>query len=145
MNGRPIAGPLTVGALMTADPVVIQIDTAASEIADTLAQADISGAPVVDGAGFLVGVVSQTDLVRAAAARSGRGDAWRGLTARHLMTRHSVTVRADTSLAEAARRMERHGIHRVIVVEEDGATPAGVISMSDLMPLLVDAADDARD
>lgn len=128
---------------MTADPVVIPVDTAASEIAETLAQADISGAPVVDAGGYLLGVVSQTDLVRAAAARSGRGDGWHGLTARHLMTRHAVTVRSDTTVAEAARRMERHGIHRVIAVDDDGATPIGVVSMSDLMPLLVDAADDA--
>ncbi len=132
---------LLVKALMTPDPVVIPIDTAAAEIAETLAQADISGAPVVDGAGFLVGVVSQTDLVRVAATRTGRGDGWQGMTARHMMSRSPVTVRADTPVAEAARRMERHGIHRVIVLDEDGAKPVGVLSMGDLMPLLVDAAE----
>lgn len=131
---------LTVAALMTPDPVVIHIDTAATEIAEALAQADISGAPVVDGAGFVVGVVSQTDLVRAAAARAGRGNGWQGLTARHLMSPHAVTVREDTSVMEAARRMEVHGIHRVIVLDSEGARAVGVISMSDLLPLLVDAA-----
>ena len=133
--------PLAVEALMTPDPVVIHIDTAATEIAETLAQADVSGAPVVDGAGFVVGVVSQTDLVRAAAARAAPGDGWRGLTARHLMSPHAVTVRADTTVAEAARRMEIHGIHRVIVLDAEGARAVGVISMSDLLPLLVDAAE----
>ncbi len=131
---------LLVDALMTPDPIVIPIDTAAAEIAESLAQADVSGAPVVDASGFLVGVVSQTDLVRVAAARTGRGDGWQGMTARHVMTHTAVTVRADTPVAEAARRMERHGIHRVIVLDQDGAKPIGVISMSDLLPLLVDAA-----
>ncbi len=133
---------LLVEALMTPDPVVIPIDTAVTEVAETLAQADISGAPVVDASGFLVGVVSQTDLVRVAAARTGRGDGWQGMTARHVMSRSPVTVRADTPVVEAARRMERHGIHRVIVLDEAGAKPVGVISMSDLLPLLVDAAGD---
>ncbi|MEK6721587.1 MAG: CBS domain-containing protein [Chloroflexota bacterium] len=142
MNETARWSTLLVKTLMTADPVVIHIDTAALEIAETLAQADISGAPVVDGSGFLVGVVSQTDLVRVAATRSGRGDGWQGMTARHMMTRSPVTVREDTSVAEAARRMERHGIHRVIVLDEDGAKPVGVISMSDLLPLLVDEAVD---
>jgi CBS domain-containing protein len=132
---------LTVGTLMTPDPVVIHVDTAAIEIAETLAQADVSGAPVVDGAGFVVGVVSQTDLVRAAAARAGRGDGWRGLTARHLMSPHAVSVRADTTVAEAARRMEVHGIHRVIVLDAEGARAVGIVSMSDLLPILVDAAE----
>jgi len=142
MNETARWSTLLVKTLMTADPVVVHIDTAALEIAEALAQADISGVPVVDGAGFLVGVVSQTDLVRAAATRNGRGDGWQGMTARHMMSRPPVTVRADTSVAEAARRMERHGIHRVIVLDQDGAKPVGVISMSDLLPLLVDEAVD---
>lgn len=141
MNQPEAFHKLLVGTLMTPDPVVIHVDTAATEIAETLAQADVSGAPVVDGAGFVVGVVSQTDLIRAAAARSGRGDGWRGLTARHLMSPHAVSVRADTPVAEAARRMELHGIHRVIVLDADGSRAVGVISMSDLLPILVDAAE----
>ncbi len=136
-----IHGPLPVGAVMTPFPVVVRVDTSLDEIAELLAENDISGVPVVDVSGVLVGVVSQTDLIRAAAS-SGHGlRPWSGYTARHVMSRHPIIAREDTPLSEAARRLERHGIHRLVIVADDGTTPIGIVSISDLLPLLVDAAD----
>jgi CBS domain-containing protein len=133
--------PLTVGTVMTPFPVVVGLDTPLEEVAEQLSQNDITGAPVVDGDGFLVGVISQTDLVRTAAAGSTDGRGWTGFTARHIMTRTPVKATTDTPLADAVRRLERHGVHRLIVVAADGRTPVGVVSISDLLPLLVDAAE----
>jgi CBS domain-containing protein len=97
---------------------------------------------VVDADGRMVGVISQTDLVRTAAAgATGGGRGWLGFTARHVMTRTPVKAKADTPLADAVRRLERHGVHRLIIVADDNATPIGVVSISDLLPLLVDAAE----
>lgn len=143
LDDGPIAGerPLTVGAVMTPFPVVIHLDTPLDEVAEQLSQNDITGAPVVDGDGLLVGVISQTDLVRTAAAGTSDGRGWVGFTARHVMTRTAVKAKVDTPLADAVRRLERHGIHRLIVVADDNATPIGIISISDLLPLLVDAAE----
>jgi CBS domain-containing protein len=133
--------PLPVGAVMTPFPVVVRVDTSLDEIAELLAENDISGLPVVDASGVLVGVVSQTDLIRAAAS-SGHGlRPWSGYTARHVMTRHPVIAHEGEPLVEAARRLERHGIHRLVIVADDGTTPVGIVSISDLLPLLVDAAD----
>jgi CBS domain-containing protein len=127
---------------MTPFPVMVQVDTPLDEIAELMAQNDITGVPVVDAGGTLVGVVSQTDMIRIAATGGTAGlRPWSGFTARHVMTHHPVAVRADTPLVEAANRLERHGIHRLVVVADDGRTPIGVISVSDLLPLLVDAAD----
>jgi CBS domain-containing protein len=57
------------------------------------------------------------------------------------MTRQAVKARQDTPLADAVRRLERHGVHRLVVVGDDDATPIGIVSISDLLPLLVDAAE----
>jgi CBS domain-containing protein len=144
MTGEPMAPPhqpLTVGTVMTPFPVVIHQDTKLEEVAEELAQNDISGAPVVDNDGLLVGVISQTDLVRTAAEGGTHGRAWEGFTARHVMTRQAVKARQDTPLADAVRRLERHGVHRLVVVGDDDATPIGIVSISDLLPLLVDAAE----
>ena len=132
---------LTVGTVMTPFPVVVDRDTPLDEVAELLAQNDITGAPVVDGDGKLVGVISQTDLVRTVAADSPDGHRWAGFTARHVMCREPVTSRAGVPLTEAVLRLERHGVHRLVVVAEDGVTPIGIVSISDLLPLLVDATD----
>jgi CBS domain-containing protein len=134
-------GHLTVGTVMTPFPVVVNLDTPLEEVAEQLAQNDITGAPVVDADGYLVGVISQTDLVRTAAAGTTDGRGWVGYTARHVMTRTPVKAKADMPLADAVRRLERHGVHRLIIVAADGATPIGIVSISDLLPLLVDAAE----
>jgi CBS domain-containing protein len=133
--------PLTVGTVMTPFPVVVTQDTPLDEVAELLSQNDITGAPVVDSDGLLVGVISQTDLVRTAAAGITDGRGWIGYTARHVMTRTPVKARAETPLAEAVRRLERHGVHRLVIVADDNATPIGVVSISDLLPLLVDATE----
>jgi CBS domain-containing protein len=57
------------------------------------------------------------------------------------MSRAPVTAVADVPLAVAVRRLERHGVHRLVVVADDGVTPVGIVSITDLLPLLVDAAD----
>lgn len=67
--------------IMQTDVVSVTSDINARELARKLAAEDISGAPVIDGGGALVGVVSQTDLVRLAAREQGLDLA---VTAAHL-------------------------------------------------------------
>ncbi len=57
--------------IMQTDVVTVGPDTTARELARVLADEEISGVPVVDEVGRLVGVVSQTDLVRLAAEGTG--------------------------------------------------------------------------
>jgi CBS domain-containing protein len=135
------ARTLLVGAVMTPFPVMVEADTPLDEIAELMAQNDITGVPVVDPGGRLVGVVSQTDMIRLAATTGGGFRPWSGFRARHVMSGHPVAVRAETPLIDAVRRLERHGIHRLVVVGDDGSTPIGVVSVTDLLPLLLDAAD----
>jgi CBS domain-containing protein len=124
--------PRVVAEIMTAEPVVIGEDTPLDEAAQVMDFYRVSGLPVCDASGSLVGVLSQTDVIRARATEQ-LWQAWPGLTARHLMSHPALTVRLDTPLVDAARRMEEIGIHRLVVVESDGITPIGVLSMTDLV------------
>ena len=113
----------SIGSLMTPYPVVIDLDTPLEEVAEQLAQNDITGAPVVDHHGRLVGVISQTDLVRTIAAAMADGRGWRGFTARHVMSRQPVTARADMSLVDAVRRLEHHASRRSSTLATRHRTP----------------------
>ena len=130
-----IAG--SVGQLMTRDPLVIAEAAPLLDAAELMDTFDITGLPVVAEDGGVVGVISQTDLVRAAASRH-LWSGWPGLVVRHLMTSPAITVTPETALDEAARLMEREHIHRLVVVGSDGRTPVGVLSMTDLVRMLVE-------
>jgi CBS domain-containing protein len=127
-------GP-SVGELMSIEPVTIGADEPAYEAEQLMSDRRVSGLPVVDRGGRLVGVVSQTDLVRAHAAGQTLA-AWPGLAVRHLMTAPALTVRMDESLVTAAHRMEERKVHRLVVVAPDGEHPMGVISTLDLVGAL---------
>ncbi len=64
---------IKVGQVMTKKPIAVPPDFTIEETADILMRNKISGAPVVDGSGDLVGVITQHDLYRALIALSGFG------------------------------------------------------------------------
>lgn len=126
----------TVADLMARDPILVAADASLSEAAGLMDQHHVHGLPVVDGDGALIGVLSQTDLNRARSTEYLWAN-WPGLAVRHLMTSPAVTVHRSTSLMAAARRMEQHQIHRLVVVEDgDERSPIGVLSMTDLIHAL---------
>jgi CBS domain-containing protein len=132
--GQPISP--TVADLMARDPILVAADASLSEAAGLMDQHHVHGLPVVDGDGALIGVLSQTDLNRARSTEYLWAN-WPGLAVRHLMTSPAVTVHRSTSLMAAARRMEQHQIHRLVVVEDgDERSPIGVLSMTDLIHAL---------
>ena len=123
---------LKVRDLMAPSPVTIQAESSLAQIAETLAEYDVSGLPVVDRGGAVIGVISQTDIVR---LRGGSmpTSGWHGLLVRDLMPHPAITVPASASLHEAARLMTEHRVHRLVVVAERGGGPIGVISESDVV------------
>lgn len=135
---------VTVGDLMAIDPIVIRSDAPLTEAARLLERHHISGLPVVDHVGSLIGVLSQTDLLRARATEYLWAN-WPGLAVRHLMTSPAITVQRSTPLPEAARKMERHHVHRLVVVaDNDERLPIGIISTSDLVRTMSEFPADHR-
>jgi CBS domain-containing protein len=126
----------TVGETMSPVPIIVLVDQPLAEVARILEENEIGGVPVVDHGGDLVGMLSQSDLVRARATEH-LWSRWPGLTVRHLMHTPVLTADRSMSLQEAAELMERVHIHRLVVVAEDQRTPIGVISMSDLVRSMV--------
>lgn len=128
--------PLTVGDLMAHEPVVVRADASLADAARLMDAHDISGLPVVADAGDVIGVISETDLVRARATEWLWAN-WTGLQVRHLMTSPPLTIDRSASLDAAAIRMERDHVHRLVVVADDDPTlPVGVISTSDVVRTL---------
>lgn len=143
MNATTTTTPrpaLAVGDAMTRDPIVLRSDDPLPDAARVLDEGHISGAPVVDARGTIVGVLSRTDLLHARAT-SRLWERWSGLRVRHVMHWPAVTVLATLSLDAAAALMERERVHRLVVVEPGRDRPIGVLSTTDLVHAMVRELD----
>jgi CBS domain-containing protein len=132
--------PATVGDLMSADPITVGANAPLVEAARLMDHHHIHGLPVVDPQGGLLGVISQTDMVRARSTEELWGR-WPGLRVRHLMTSPALTISADADVEAAAEVMERQHVHRLVVVGPDGASPVGVLSTTDLVRAMLVEVD----
>ena len=121
----------TVGEVMTPNPISITESASLAEAAGILDSKKITGLPVVGEDGALVGMISQTDLVRAR-ANSHLVSNWPGLAVGQIMTKPALTIESGVSIEEAARQMDQRRVHRLVVVDA-AATPIGIISTSDLV------------
>jgi CBS domain-containing protein len=138
------AGTLTVADLMVLDLIVVRANASLESAAELMDRYRVSGLPVVDATGSLVGVISQTDLMRARSTEFLWSN-WPGLAVRHLMTAPPITVRRSTPLTVAAARMERNHVHRLVVVADDDETvPIGIVSTTDLIHDIARAGREAR-
>lgn len=130
---------LCVADVMSFDPIVVRADAPIEDAEELLETNHISGLPVVDEAGALVGVISQTDLVRLAHHPVGvvlraRAD---GLRVGEVMTSPPLTVPMTASLVEAARVMHEAHVHRLVALDDEN-DPVGVLSASDYVALIAE-------
>jgi CBS domain-containing protein len=139
MNQRPIP---TVEDIMSPDPITVRVDRPLQEAARLLEENEISGVPVVDEGGILVGVLSESDLVRARASEQ-LWSRWPSLTVRHLMHAPVLTADRSMTIVEAAVLMEKAHVHRLVVVSEDQQTPIGIVAMADLVRSMVGEREEA--
>lgn len=131
---------LAVADVMTIDPVTVVVDATVETAEQLLAAYRISGLPVVDGAGHLVGVLSQTDLVLdggSVVSQLMRGRL-SGLRVGELMSSPPVTVSLSATLADAARIMVDERVHRLVIVDEQDE-PIGVLSATDYVTLIAES------
>jgi CBS domain-containing protein len=121
--------------IMTAHVVAVRSDASYREMIAALRARRVSGLPVVDAEGTVVGVVSETDLLtkRATAAP----------TAADLMTRPVVTTSPDELVSSVARLMSRRKLRRVPVVDRGGHL-VGIVCRSDVLSVFSRPDDDIR-
>jgi CBS domain-containing protein len=135
----PTTTDLRVADLMTIDPVVASADATIEEAEELLRHHHITGLPVVDISGRLVGVISQTDLlylaVPAVQALIRRRDT--GLRVGEVMSVPPVTIETSATIQDAARRMRADQLHRLVAVDEHGR-PVGVISSMDFVTVVAE-------
>jgi CBS domain-containing protein len=130
---------LVVADVMTMDPVTVSIDATVETAEQLLAAYRISGLPVIDGNGHLVGVLSRTDLLLEGGpvlSQSLRGRA-SGLRVGELMSSPPITVALSATLTAAARIMRDERVHRLVVVNEHDE-PIGVLSATDFVMMIAD-------
>lgn len=148
---------LTVADVMTRDVITVAATMPVHEIAKLLYERHISGAPVLDDAGRVIGILSEGDLMGHAEAvgEAGHPRSWwlrffgdrtsraedylktHGRTAADVMTRSPVTVGPDAGLAEVARLLEKRRIKRVPVI--DNGKLIGIVSRGNLLQGLATA------
>jgi CBS domain-containing protein len=112
-------------------------ETSADRLAEAMSLQDVSALVVTDADGFAVGLVSRTDLVGATFAGPDPAGL-RALTARQLMSSPVISVRADSPVTEAVRRIRERHVHRVVVTVPEGTRerPIGILSVTDLIERL---------
>jgi CBS domain-containing protein len=127
---------MRVADLMTIDPITVAVDATIEEAEELLRQYHISGLPVVDDEGRLVGVISQTDLLYLAAPTVQALIRHRpsGIRVGEIMSTPPVTIDTSESIRTAARVMEDGRLHRLVAVDARGR-PIGVLSAMDFVAL----------
>ncbi len=145
---------------MNPDIMTVADDMTTDELVRYLTEREISGAPVVDSQGHLIGVVSMTDIGRHLAEPSDlespqasgfyrdtddavtledfgqRYVEERAATVRDVMTPAIHQVPVTASVAEAARVMVEHHIHRLVVT--DDKEPVGIVTSLDLLRVIAE-------
>ena len=140
-------------SLMSRSIVLIPKEMSIPGAAHLLAQARVSGAPVVDEGGRCIGVISTTDFLHYAEngkipghAKQTSVHSWQILEdegesegcVEDFMNHDPVTVSPDTPIGVIARMMIDAHIHRVIVVNEKNR-PVGIVSSTDILGAVAQA------
>jgi CBS domain-containing protein len=111
---------MNVNEIMTTNVITVGDDTRIEDAARLLARHRISGLPVVDSSGALIGVVTEYDVL----ARSGA-------TVADIMTRGVISVSPETDTEDVARLLADRRVRRVPVL--DNGRLVGIVSRSDLV------------
>ncbi|MDP9318051.1 MAG: CBS domain-containing protein [Actinomycetota bacterium] len=125
---------MTVAELMQRKVKTVRSQASVAEAIVSLADAHISGMPVVDGAGKVIGVLSTTDVLTAEAEADDpatRQALFENTEVREIMTPRPFIIAPGEDIREAARRMLYTDVHRLFVAEGDQVV--GIISTTDIV------------
>jgi CBS domain-containing protein len=145
--------------IMTSPVLTVSPDTPVAQIARLLREKHISGAPVVDGANKVVGIVTEIDLIKRHARvhfpvylpfldsliflespRRYQEDVRRvlGTTAQEIMTQPVRTATLETDVEDIATMMVEQRANPIPILDESG-TLVGIVSHTDIVRLVEQA------
>ncbi|KOG87452.1 CBS domain-containing protein [Streptomyces varsoviensis] len=149
----------TVSDVMTHTVVAVGQDAPFKTIVQTMEQWKVSALPVLEGAGRVVGVVSEADLLPKEEFRGSDPSLFEhrrrledlakagALTARELMTAPAICVPTDATLPQAARIMAVRRVKHLPVTDAEGLLQ-GMVSRGDLLKVFLrtdaDIAEETR-
>ena len=150
---------LKASEIMNAPAITAHQDCTVGDLMKLLDENSITGVPVVDDDGTLVGVVSITDLLALGVNDEAEGElesdfhtspAMDGLsrssgflvpdsdmldrTVRTIMSQNAITATLDAAVGDLADTMVTHNVHRIIIVKGD--KPKGIVSVKDILHAL---------
>jgi CBS domain-containing protein len=141
--------------VMVSNVITVGINASIGEVAAVLLNNHISGAPVVNEKGELVGIVSEGDLIRRPEIGTAKRHSWwlelisnkwasateyiksHSRKIADVMTRDVITAKPDTPLGDIASMLERNRIKRVPIVE--GGKLVGLVSRANILQALASA------
>jgi CBS domain-containing protein len=141
--------------VMVSNVITVGINASIGEVAAVLLNNHISGAPVVNEKGDLVGIVSEGDLIRRPEIGTAKRHSWwlelisnkwasateyiksHSRKIADVMTRDVITAKPDTPLGDIASMLERNRIKRVPIVE--GGKLVGLVSRANILQALASA------
>lgn len=147
---------MKVESVMTSGIVAVSPDTPVIDAARLMLEKRISGMPVVDAKGRLVGVFTEGDLLRRTELGTDRkGGGWfeflfgsgrratdyahsHGVRVEEVMTRHPLTCRPGDDLRTVVETMIERAVKRLVVVADGRAV--GVVSRADVVRAFLEAA-----
>lgn len=143
-----LSASVTASDIMTREVVTVGADTPLFQVAEAMGRKGVSGVPVVDAAGKVLGVVSEKDFLVRLGVKDPKNFMsvvaeclqvkkclalpMRSQTAADIMGAPAVTVREDTPLAAISQIFVEKGINRAPVVNQDGVL-VGLVSRADII------------
>jgi len=142
--------------IMTRPVITVTPETTIVEAASTMLQRHVSGLPVVDASGKLVGIVSEGDFIRRSEIGTqrkrgrwlrfilGPGKSATDFVREHgskvaeIMTPEPLTITEDTTLEEIVQLMEKNNVKRMPVMR--GETVVGIVSRANLLQAVASLA-----
>lgn len=147
--------------IMTQQVITVGADTTIVEAIDAMLRHHISGLPVIDAAGELIGIISEGDFIRRAEIGTQRKRGrWltflagkdrvaadfvhaHGRKVGEIMTPDPLTITEDTTLDQIVQIMESSNVKRLPVVR--GNRPVGIVTRSDFLAAVADLARNVPD
>jgi CBS domain-containing protein len=130
-NKKDTAGPILVSDYMTRKLVTFSPQQSILEVMEAFAKYKISGGPVMDDSGFLVGIISEADCMKQISESRYFNQPILDKSVERFMTKNVETIPHDMSIFDAAGVFDRHNRRRLPVMK-DGIL-VGQISRKDIV------------